>query len=177
MTVASMDNYFVSKFMDMFVPMIQKKKLSVGLIELIEDSGIDTSKAISLFGNERPMRVVKNMVGKKLDLYTAQKMSSINDLYFKYGLVNFCQNGEKKSGKKTLLRTVESVVKHRHMIVHNGDLDQYNRINPIKNTLSEVKKLNSIYVFVHTADDILENIVNNLRTSPSGRSVRRKKKV
>jgi hypothetical protein len=161
MCVASMDNYFTNKFVEMLVPVLKKGKLTESLIKLIEDSGLNTYKAISLLSNERPLRTIKNMVNNKLELYTAQKISSIDDLFLKYGIKNFCINVQKMSKKKTLLRNVELLVKHRHMIVHNGDINQYNNIIKIDFN-KEIKRLNLLLKFIKTSEILLNNYLKKL---------------
>ncbi len=67
----------------------------------------------------------------------------------------FTQNIAGLKRRKTLLASIKNAVTRRHKIVHRGDINSHNKLNPI--TKKDVEhKLKDIILFVSGADEILK---------------------
>lgn len=154
--VAAMDSYFTSVFSERLVPYLKKKKTpSKSLVEFLSKAGLDTSVALELLVMERPYRRIRKIVDDYLERRVTQKFDVINDLFLAYNFKNFCEHAEKKTNRKTLLKTVGGVISRRHEIVHNGDLNSHGKLHPIS-PVEIHTKLISVVKFVAAADELLQ---------------------
>ncbi len=148
--VSAMDAYFTDKFIERFVPYIQKHGTNETMIAQLEKLGFGTETALQLIPKtrtERPYRRLRNLVEQYLERIVTQRFSAIDKLFKSYEIKALSKTAQKKARRKILLKVVENAVKRRNEIVHKGDLNNHDKLRPIK--LSEIKtRLNYKYVLL-----------------------------
>lgn len=156
LAVSAMDAYFTDVFAERLVPFLKKKKASKELVAFLHQAGLDTGKALQLLGMKRPFRCIRTLIDSYLEKRTTHRIAAINDLFVLYGLNQFCQNIEGRSKKKTLLKSIETLVRRRHSIAHKGDLNAHGRLKPLASKETS-RRILDIVKFVSCADEILQN--------------------
>lgn len=155
LAVSAMDAYFTGIFAERLVPFVKKKSPSKGLIELLQQAGLNTRVSLELLTMDRPYRRVRKLIDSYLDQHTTQRIDSINKLFLAYGIKNFCQQVERKARRKTLLKSIRILVQRRHEISHKGDLNSHGGLKSIN--LDQIKtRVMDVVKFVSCADEILQ---------------------
>ncbi len=80
---------------------------------------------------ERPYRRIRTLMDSHFDPYTTQRAKVIDELFLAYGLKDFSNNAQQLMKRKNLVRRIESMVKRRHAIVHEGDLNDHGGLRVI----------------------------------------------
>ncbi len=156
--VAAMDYYFTSKFMEMLIPYIKKNGPTKDLSKFIEESGITFQETLNLLRDKEPYKKIERRVSFKIKKYVTQNEKKIDDLFKGFGILNLCESAEKLSEDNKLLRNVNLLIKRRHFIVHEGDIDSKGRVKNIgKGHI--IKKINDIDIFVKNCNVILNNMM------------------
>ncbi len=157
--ISAMDAYFTDKFIEKFVPYIQKHGTNKTMVSQLEKLGFSTETALELIPKtriERPYRRLRNLVEQYLERLVTQRFDSIDKLFNSFTIKDLSKKAEKKARRKNLLKIVENAVKRRHAIVHKGDLNKHDKLRPIK--LSEIKtRLRDIATYVEHCDDIINS--------------------
>jgi hypothetical protein len=161
LSVAAMDAYFTKKYSELFVPFLKAKGATPDLVRMLEAAGLDVEQALEMIAMERPYRRIRTLIDCHLERKATQRFEAIDDLFKSYGLSKLCENAQKKTGRKRLLRSIEILVERRHAIVHEGDLDKYGRLSSI-DFKSMRSRVASLLVFVMAADGILEAFAQKL---------------
>ena len=165
LSVAAMDAYFTKKFSELFVPFLRAKGPTPDLVRMLEEAGLDVEQALEMITMERPHRRIRTLIDSHLERKAMQRFHVIDDLFKSYGLSNLCENAQKRTRRKRLLRSIEILVERRHAIVHEGDLDRYGRLSSFdfKGMRNRVANL---LAFVMAADGIIEGFAKKLNGSP-----------
>lgn len=146
-----MDAYFTRRFCERLVPYLNKK-----LVSLLEDAGLDLVACLQMFAMERPFRRVRATLDNHLINVVTQNFKAIDGLYQCYSIPSLSSACEKRSRRKTLLTSVERIVKRRHAIAHGGDLNSRGKLVPVD--LGRTKKrVNDVRTFVEIAETILDD--------------------
>ena len=153
-SVSAMDAYFTDRFCESLVPFVKKRGPTTGLVELLEAAGLDTEQALVMVSMRRPYSRIRSIVQGHLARHVTQRFDVIDKLFLGYGLKDFCKNVADTTGKKRLLKSVEKLVERRHQIVHNGDINEHNRIRPVANSVT-FNRLTCLKEFVHASDSFL----------------------
>ena len=156
LSVAAMDSYFTNRYADILIPFLQKNGSTEKIIELLKKAGLDTAEALNLIAMNRPYRGVRTLVDRYLAKYTTQRIHVIDELLLGFGVADFCENVQKKAGRKTLLRSIELLVERRHRIVHVGDYNSHAKLSKINPDLL-TKRINDLAIFVRGSDEIIKN--------------------
>lgn len=160
--VAAMDTYFTRRFVEVLMLYLRFRGPTEGVVTLLHDAGLDTRLALELLSMERPYRRIRALVDGHLERYTTQRFQAIDKLFVALGLKDLCANAQKKSGRATLLRSVELLVERRHAIVHNGDHDKFRRIIPL--VFKEYgRRIGDLERFVTSADAIITSLEKQLK--------------
>ena len=153
--IAAMDSYFTDVFAEKFVAYLQKKGPNKAMVSLLENAGLDIEKALSIMTMMRPYRRIRTLVEESLEKKVTQTTNKIDDLFLAFDLKNFTQHIEQLKKRKTLLRSIRNAVNRRHKIVHEGDINDYGKLNNL--SVKNVKrKLMDVVDFVAGADEILQ---------------------
>lgn len=155
-SVSAMDAYFTDRFCESLVPFIKKRGPTSGLVDMLQSAGLNTEQALIMLSMQKPYRRVRNLVQGHLARHVTQNFAVIDKLFLGYGLKNFCENVQGTTGKKSMLRYIEKLVERRHQIVHEGDINQHNRIRAVV-TSATFRRLNCLKEFVHASDKFLFN--------------------
>ena len=161
LSVAAMDSYFTNRYAEILIPYLKKNNSSPKIIELLEKSGLNTKVALELITMDRPYRKIRTLVDSYLAKYTTQKRHAIDELFLGFGLNNFCENIQKRSKRKTLLRSVEILVERRNSIVHDSDYNSHANLKKI-NHKTIYRRINDLTTFVRNAEDIILNKLKSL---------------
>lgn len=154
--VAAMDSYFTDVFAERFVPFIRKKGHNKNMVELLERAGLNVEATLEIIRFQRPYRRIRTLVEVYLDNHTTQSTDVIDKLFLAYNLKDFTQHIGRLKRRSTLVTSIKNAVRRRHKIVHRGDINSHNKLNPI--TKKDVEhKLKDILLFVSGADEILKN--------------------
>jgi RiboL-PSP-HEPN len=154
--VAAMDSYFTDVFAERFVPFIRKKGHNENMVALLEQAGLNVETTLEIMRLIRPYRRIRTLIETHLDNHVTQRADVIDRLFLAYNLKNFTQHIGKLKRRSTLVASIKNAVKRRHKIVHRGDINSHNKLNPI--TKRDVEhKLKDIILFVSGADEILKN--------------------
>lgn len=157
LVVSAMDAYYTDRFCEALIPYIKKNGLNDSLEKLVVNAGLNTEKAIEMFENKRPKRVLSNMVRRHLETVVTQNFKKIDKLYLCLGYekpITF--QAQEFSRRKRLIKAVEKLVERRHKIVHAGDYNKHGRLNPI-NYYRMLKKFIELRKLVQSTDAVLEN--------------------
>ena len=153
--VAGMDAYFTDVFAERLVPFLKKNGTTKGLTDLLEAAGMDVEMALQLLSMQRPFRRIRTLVEIHLERHVTQRTKAINELFKAYGIPNICENVEKKLERKRLLREIEILVKRRHAIAHDGDLNSHGKLADLDETWVRNRVLD-VEKFVGAVDEILQ---------------------
>lgn len=154
--VAAFDRYFTTRFAECITPILQHEGPNNELIELLSKAGLDLKGALELLHADRPYRKIRNLIGDHLSEVTTQTFHVIDELFKTIGLSEFTLHVERKAQRKQLRTSIQKLVKRRHAIVHDGDLNAYGRLVPI-NHKDTVKRIEQIKIFVENAEKIICN--------------------
>lgn len=155
LAVAAFDAYATDIFSEKFVVYIKRYKVDNSLQELLSDAGFDISFSLELINSDRPYRKIRTLIEKYYSKYTTQRLRVIDDLFLQYHIKNITSNAEKKSGRKTLLSSVEKIIARRHSIVHDGDYNEFNRIKSVN--MQDLKRIGDLKLLVDCMDEIIES--------------------
>lgn len=159
--VSAFDAYFTNKFLDILVPFIKKRAPNKEMVKLLSKSGLDIPLALELLQSDRPFKKIKTLVRYQLENHVTQKMKVINKLFLCIGIKNLSKKAEKKSKRKTLIRSVEIAINRRHSIVHGGDLNNHGNLKKIK--ISEtITRLKNIRLLVYKCEEIINSRLEKL---------------
>ena len=161
-----MDNYFTRKL----VPFLKRKSPSKHLVKLLADAGLDTEEALIMMGMDRPYRRIRTLIRIHLTRYTTQHFEKIDELFACIGIKDLSKHAERKTGRKQLLASIRLLVKRRHEIAHEGDLNDHGSLQAI-DAKRTVKRIRDLRLFVATADEIIESTVRpkkKANSNPAG---------
>lgn len=155
LVVSALDTYFTDRFREALMPSINKNGCTPELEKLLSEAGFTTGKAIGMFENKRPKRVLTNMVKRYLERFVTLNFKSVDKLYKCLGFKkSFSHQVELKSRRRTLIKSIECLVDRRHKISHAGDYNQHNRLNPI-DYAAMVRRFADVRLFVRLSDELL----------------------
>ena len=153
-----MDAYYTNRFVEVLVPYIKNKSLTDGLYDLLQKAGLDAKQAVYIATMSNPFRRIRSLVQQHLERYPTQTFNRIDELFLCFGIKDFSQNVEKKTGRKTLRRSIELLVQRRHEIVHRGDLNLHLHLQRISPKLI-LRRLKDMNTFVWHSQLLLRNII------------------
>lgn len=154
--VAAFDRYFTTRFAECVTPILRREGPSDGLIDLLGKAGLDLKGALGLLHADRPYRRIRNLIVEHFSELTTQKFRVIDDLFRTIGLSDFSVNVEKRARRKQLRKSIEKLVKRRHAIVHEGDLNSHGRLTSV-DPYQVLKRLDHIKIFVESAEFLISN--------------------
>ena len=156
LAVSAMDAYYTERFCEALTPYIERYGTNKKLMDLLHGSGFNTECAITMFSNNRPKRVLSNLVRKKLRTFVTQDFKTIDNLYKCLGYnKSFTNSAQGIAKRKTLVKSVDSIIKRRHQIVHAGDCNTHGKLNPIAYH-TYLKKMNDIEKLVSSSETLLK---------------------
>lgn len=155
LAVAAFDAYATDCFVEMFIPYIKKRGVDESLTELLAKAGFDIKFAVGLIESERPYRKIRTLIEKYYATYTTQRLHVIDELFVQFHIKKITENAAQKSGRKTLLSSVEKIIQRRHYIVHDGDYNEFKRIKNV--SASDLKRIDDLVVLVSNMEDIVQN--------------------
>lgn len=155
LAVAAMDAYFTDVFAERFVPFLKKKGATKAMVQLLEDAGLNTECALELLAMDRPYRRIRKLVEAYHQHITTQRHTVIDELFLAYGLKDFSSNVEKLKRRKTLLKSLTTLVQRRHCIAHEGDLNAHSRVRAIDPAKTKTR-IEDLIAFVSGADELLQ---------------------
>ncbi len=156
LTVAVMDAYFTGVFAERLVPYLKKKKVPPkALIAILQKAGLDTGVAIELLGMKRPYRRVRKLMDLYLAQHVTQRTDVIDELFLAYGFKDFSRHVQRRAKLKSLLTSIGSLVRRRHLIVHKGDLNSRGKLQDIKASRVRTRVMH-VVKFVASADEMLQ---------------------
>ncbi len=156
LSVAAMDAYFTDIFAERLVPFLRSKGPTQGLIELLGAAGLDTKVALELLSMDRPYRRIRTLVETKLAIQVTQRIDAINELFAAYGIPDLCGHAERKLGRSQLCKRVELLVKRRHEIAHDGDLNAHGKLQDLGSAWVR-NKVRDVQQLIAASDEILRN--------------------
>jgi hypothetical protein len=111
--------------------------------------------ALELAVSKRPFRKIRTIVQNSLSQHTTQRISIIDELFISFGLKNLCENAEKKTGRKKLIKRISRLVDTRNDIAHSAHLNSHNK--PRKVNIEDIRGLfDDLKIFVNSCDEIIE---------------------
>ena len=155
LSVSAMDAYFTDKFCDILVPFLKKKQATDGLIKILDEAGLNTRTALELITMDRPYRRIRTLVERSFSSYTTQKTDVIDDLFKSIGIADFSGNAQKIVKRKNLTATIETLVKKRNCIAHEGDIDTHGKTRAISVKKVE-NQISCLELFVNGAEELIK---------------------
>lgn len=110
---------------------------------------------LELIKADRPYRKIRTLIDRYYAKYTTQRLCVIDKLFLQYRIKNITKRAADKSGKKTLLSSVEKIIERRHSIVHDGDYNDFKKIKQVKD--GDIKRIKDLKVLVDNMDEIIES--------------------
>jgi hypothetical protein len=163
MAVAGMDAYFTDKFAEIFVPYIKKfgVERSPDLLDLLQKAEITIAITLGLLSDQRdrPLRTIRRHLDKYFNAYVTQKISVIDKLYACYNLKDLSKNAQNYSGKKELIKNVETIIQLRHEIAHAGHYNSHKKLKTINRTYVQ-NKINDLKAYINSVDYIISKKMN-----------------
>lgn len=154
LSVSGMDSYFTDRFVEGLTPYLKQFAPSKELLKILEDAGFNTCTALEMLRADRPSRRLSNMVRRSLAYYTTQDLKYVDKLFLAYGFRFITSSAEKLVRRKTLARSVKSLVTRRHKIAHHGDYNGHGKLNPV-NYAAVIKQMRDLKLLVGAVDDLL----------------------
>lgn len=160
--VASMDAFFTNKFVEILVEFLKKHGPTEALIELLQKAGLDTRESLGLLAMEHPYRRIRSLVEIYFEKLVTQKFEVIDELYIGFSLKNLSANALKKMRVKKAQGSIESLIKRRHQIVHEGDVNNNGNIRQIE-PIEILNCFEVLKIFIKEANAIIELRINSLK--------------
>lgn len=159
-SVAAFDKYYTDRFIEALIPYLKKNNPTKEIAKLLEDSGVNVYETLKLINMNKPNVRIKSLVRKHLKYYITQKENKIDLLYSCYGLKKFLENSEKLTKRKTLRRNVFNLIKRRHSIVHECDIDRNGNIKEIeiKESQTIARLINNMRILVESSESLLQKM-------------------
>ena len=155
--VAAFDRYFTSKFCDVLVPHLKKSsKNSDGLLNLLEQSGLDTEFALQLVISKRPFRKIRTIVQNSLSRHTTHRSSTIDELFVSLGLKKLTENAQARAKRVNLESRIQKLVDIRNEIAHEAHVNSYGNAKAI-NSEDVRSRIDDVELFVENCDHIIDN--------------------
>lgn len=162
LAVAAMDAYFTDVFAERFVPFLKQNGSTEEMATFLEEAGLNTKCALQLLAMKRPYRRIRTLVETHLERRTTQKVASIDSLFLIYGLKDFSCHVQKLKRRKKLLASIDSLVKRRNRIAHEGDVNSHGRVVPL-NPETTKRRLQRVLTYISGADELLHKRVAKCR--------------
>lgn len=154
LAVAAMDAYFTNRFCEGLIPYLKKNKPNKALIGRLEKAGFTTVAALEMFNMNRPNRRLSNLVRKDLESFVTQNFRIVDDLYSCFRFRSITKSAQTLARRKTLVSSVEGLVKRRHKIVHNGDYNTHGRLNSVNYT-NIIRRMADLEKLVGKSDELM----------------------
>ncbi len=155
-SVSAFDSYFTDKFVDKAPQYLKKHGPSDNLVVLLTKAGVDLKAALKLLHVDRPMRRIRTYIQHYLEDYVTQEFSRIDELFLSFGIKDLTNNAARKTGTRTIGRSIQTGIKRRHGIVHAGDLNHFGKPVPITARFVE-KKIKYMRLFIKACDEIINS--------------------
>lgn len=160
LAVAAMDAYFTEKYAETWSKYILTRGPTEDMIKMLEKSGFNTKFALELLSMKkgtRPFRKIRTLIEAKLDHHVTQNLDIIDELYKSFSLKDLTDSSFKRSGGNgTLKSQVIELVKRRHEIVHEGDLNDRGKLNLVNLKLL-ARQIEGLKKFVSHSEEIINN--------------------
>lgn len=156
LSVAAMDSYFTDVFAERLVPYLKRKRCGERPSALLEDAGLTTAVALDLLPMARPYRRIRTLIEAHLAKHVTQRLSAIDELFGAYGIKDLSKCAQAKLKRKSICREIEILVKRRHAVAHEGDLDRHGKLRTLHPTWVR-NRLRDVQLFVGACDEILRN--------------------
>lgn len=155
--VSAMDAYYRDKFLERLIPFVKKKSATRTLEKALQDAGVSMGDVLSLLGNRRPLRSLRNKVADWLLSKPMHDLDQVDGLFVAFGLKNLTEHAAKKDGAVTIRRKVADAVARRHDIVHYGDYyGGRTSLKTLTNTWTR-RRLNWISRLVSQSEDMINS--------------------
>ena len=154
LSVAAMDSYFTDAFIEKLIPFLKNKKPTKGLVTILKTSGFGVKEALELLHEKNPFSRIRDILENYLATYVTQSTDKIDKLFLVYGYKDLCESAERKCRRKTLIKTVEKLVRRRHEISHGGDYLRNGKLRKFEQT-SITGQVQSLEKFIEACDEIL----------------------
>ena len=156
LAVSAMDSYYTDRFCEALIPYMERYGTNKNLMKLLHNSGFDTELAIDMFNKSRPKRILSNLVRKRLRTFVTQNFRTIDNLYKCLGYNrSFTNSAQGIARRKTLVKSVDTIIKRRHKIVHSGDYNTHGKLNPIAYS-TYIRKMDDIEKLVKSSESLLK---------------------
>lgn len=155
LAVAAFDAYATDCFSEKFVTYIKRRNVDKSLIKLLDKAGFNIEFSLELINSDRPYRKIRTLIERYYSAYTTQRLCVIDELFLQYHISRITDNAARRSNKKRLLSSVEKIIARRHCIVHDGDYNEFNRINSVNE--GDMKRIDDLNILVENMDEIIEN--------------------
>ena len=76
-------------------------------------------------------------------------------MFLAYGFKDFCHHIQKIAKRKALIASIQLLVRRRHKIVHQGDLNAFGKLQTIQSALIKTRVMH-VVKFVARADEFLK---------------------
>ena len=156
--IAAFDKYYTDRFCEALLPFLRKSGPTKDLATMLEKAGLNIYSTLELVKMKRPHSRIRSLLANYLRTYVTQSEKKIDDLFKCYGLKNFLENSEKLSKIPNLRKRIFELVKLRHLVVHEGDVDKNGNIKHV-NT-KECKRIAKSIVEIKYLVDASESILN-----------------
>lgn len=165
--VAALDRYFTTKFAECVVPVLKHEGPSDGLLKILANAGLDLKGALGLLHMERPHRRINTLIRQHLSEFTTQRFIVIDELFRSLGIVDLSLHAQNKSKRKKLKVSIEGLIRRRHVIVHEGDVDKRGKLKRL-DPYDAVKRIENIRVIVECAEEIVNSRLKKCKASKKG---------
>ncbi len=154
LAVASMDDFFTRKYAEVMVQAVKRHGVNPKFTAMLEEAGLDIAGALELIALSRPYRRIRAIAQKHYRNYTTQSTKKIDDLFATIGIKDLCTHAQKRADRKSLLTSVNAIVKRRHQIVHAGDLTQTGKLVDLNQAM--IKKVEHLRIFVEYSNEHID---------------------
>ena len=104
---------------------------------------------------ERPFRRIRTLVERSFSSYTTQRTDVIDNLFKSIGITDFSGNAQKIVKRKNLTATIQSLVKKRNFIAHEGDINTHGNTRAISVEKVE-NQISCLELFVKGAEELIK---------------------
>lgn len=154
LAVAAMDSYFTEAFIEKLIPFLRSKKPTKELIKRLECAGFGLADALELLNEKDPYGRIRSTLENHSERYVTQSVDKIDSLFLAYGFKHISTSAEAKTKRKTLIKTVERLVRRRHQIVHDGDYMKSGKLRTFDQE-KVTREVQSMEKFVTACDEML----------------------
>ncbi len=157
--VSGMDAYFADVFAEHVVRYLKTHRADDRLIALLSKAGFDSRLALEWFPLQQRYRKVRLLVETYLRNRTFNRLEVIDKLFLCFSIDDLSKSAQGATGRRSLRRSIKTLVDRRNRIAHEGDMNSRNRLHAIDRA-GVRRHVGNMVHFIASCDKLIWRVVS-----------------